>query len=85
LRAECVQPEENVMRFVVPALGLGALALVGFMATSEPASAAKSKMGCEIGKQTWDASAGQCVAAKGKAKKAKKARKTAARAKGKKK
>jgi hypothetical protein len=76
-----VQLEENVMRFVVPALGLSALALVGFMATSEPASAAKSKMGCEIGKQTWDATQGKCVAAKGKAKRT--ARKGKAKAKAK--
>jgi hypothetical protein len=81
-----VQLEENVMRFVFPALGLSVLALVGFMAASEPASAAKSKMGCQVGKEVWDAGAGRCVPGKGKAK-AKKSgkKKTAAKAKGKKK
>lgn len=65
------------MRLVVPAFGLSALALVGFIAGSDPATAAKSKMGCEIGKQKWNATLGRCEAAKGKATRT--ARKSAAR------
>src|SRR5262249_8803841 len=56
----------NVMRLVVPALGLTALALVGFMVPSGPASAAKTKMGCEVGKEVWNATAGKCEAGKSK-------------------
>jgi hypothetical protein len=51
------------MRVVVVALG--ALALAGLVASSEPASAAKTKMGCERGKQTWNATLGRCEASKG--------------------
>lgn len=54
------------MRLVVPALGLSALALVAFMVPSGPASAAKSKMGCEVGKQVWNATLGRCEAGKSK-------------------
>jgi len=54
------------MRLVVPAFGLSALAIVGFMASSEPASAAKTKMGCERGKQVWNATLGRCEAGKSK-------------------
>jgi hypothetical protein len=57
----------NIMRLVVPAFGLSALALVGFMASSDPATAAKTKMGCEVGKEKWNATLGRCEAAKGKA------------------
>ena len=53
------------MRFVLVALG--ALAFVGLAASPEPASAAKTKMGCERGKQTWNATLGRCEASKGKA------------------
>jgi hypothetical protein len=56
--------EEQVMRVVVVALG--ALALACLVASSEPASAAKTKMGCERGKQVWNATLGQCVAGKSK-------------------
>jgi hypothetical protein len=56
--------EEEVMRFVVVALG--ALALAALAAPPGPASAAKTKMGCERGKQVWDATAGRCVAGKSK-------------------
>jgi hypothetical protein len=52
------------MRFVV--VGLGALALVGLAASAGPASAAKTKMGCEVGKQVWNATLGRCVAGKSK-------------------
>jgi hypothetical protein len=64
-------------------VALGALALVGF-AASEPASAAKSKMGCTVGKQVWNATTGTCVAGKSKyAGMAKPAKKAASKAKGK--
>jgi hypothetical protein len=47
---------------------LGTVALAGFAAAVlvQPANAAKSKMGCEIGKQVWSASEGKCVAGKSK-------------------
>jgi hypothetical protein len=56
---------------------LGALAVVGLVYASG-AEAAKSKMGCERGKEVWDAAAGKCVAGKAKAKAAKKTAKKAA-------
>jgi hypothetical protein len=65
------------MRFVGFACGLAALALAG-MVYAAPADAAKSKMGCERGKEVWDAAAGKCVAGKAKAKAAKKTAKKAA-------
>jgi hypothetical protein len=49
----------QVMRIVIIAFAFAALAGVGLVA---PANAGKSKMGCEIGKEVWDASAGKCVA-----------------------
>ncbi len=52
------------MRFVVVALG--ALALVGIAASAGPASAAKTKMGCERGKQVWNATLGRCEAGRSK-------------------
>ncbi|HWE18838.1 MAG TPA: hypothetical protein VG758_16895 [Hyphomicrobiaceae bacterium] len=54
------------MRLVV--VGLGALALAGLVLSAGPgpASAAKTKMGCERGKQVWNATQGQCVAGKSK-------------------
>jgi hypothetical protein len=45
---------------------LSALALVAVAVSSGPATAAKSKMGCEKGKERWDAAAGKCVAGKSK-------------------
>jgi hypothetical protein len=73
------------MRFVV--IALGALALAGLVASPEPASAAKSKMGCERGKEAWNATLGRCEAAKGKATRTARrpARKAAPKAAGKKK
>jgi hypothetical protein len=59
------------------AYGLGALAVVGLVYGSG-AEAAKSKMGCERGKEVWDAAAGKCVPGKAKAKAAKKTAKKAA-------
>ena len=61
------------MRLMIVAIGLTALAVASLV---QPAAAKKSKMGCEMGKQIWDASAGKCVdgkytkKAKSKAKKA---------------
>jgi hypothetical protein len=73
---EATSIEEESMRLVVLACGLGVLALAGATFSSDPAAAAKTKMGCERGKQAWNATAGKCEARKaGKpAKKAAKAK-----------
>jgi len=47
------------MRSMIVAIGVAALA-AGVLA--QPAAAKKSKMGCEVGKESWDASIGKCVA-----------------------
>ena len=60
------------MRAMIVAIGLAALA-AGVLA--QPAAAKKSKMGCEVGKEIWDASIGKCVAGKYSKKPAKKAKK----------
>jgi hypothetical protein len=60
LLGECSKGVE-FMRFVIVAIGAAALA-AGVLA--QPAMAKKSKMGCEIGKEIWDASAGKCVPGK---------------------
>ena len=49
------------MRSMMVAIGLAALA-VGLLA--QPAAARKSKMGCEVGSEVWDATEGKCVAGK---------------------
>ena len=49
------------MRSMIVVIGLAALA-VGSI--SQPAAAKQSKMGCQIGKEVWDASQGKCVAGK---------------------
>jgi hypothetical protein len=54
------------MRLSVFAYGLGAVALVGLVYATDPAAAAKSKMGCQIGKEVWNASVGKCVPGKSK-------------------
>ncbi len=54
------------MRLSVLACGLGALAIAGFVYGSDPAAAAKSKMGCERGKEVWNATSGKCEAGKPK-------------------
>jgi hypothetical protein len=59
---------------------LGALALAGLVASSEPAVAAKSKMGCERGKEAWNATLGRCEASKAKRKATKTARRPAKKA-----
>jgi hypothetical protein len=46
------------MRSMIVAIGLAALAVGAFV---QPAAAKKSKMGCEIGKEVWDAAQGKCV------------------------
>jgi hypothetical protein len=50
--------EEKVMRVVVVALGAAALACA--VASSGPATAAKTKLGCERGKEVWNATVGRC-------------------------
>ena len=64
------------MRKALIAVSTVAFALSAF-ATIETASAAEklSKMGCMVGKQKWDASAGKCMDAPAAAKKAKKSAK----------
>ena len=53
-----------------------ATVLAAFAATTYSAEAAKkSKMGCEVGKQVWDAAEGKCVAGKYTKKATKKAKK----------
>lgn len=50
---------EELMRIKIALLSLGALVAGSFV---YPASADKTKMGCERGKETWDAQTGKCVA-----------------------
>jgi hypothetical protein len=74
------------MRLSVFACSLGAIALTALAYSSDPATAAKTKLGCERGKEVWSASAGKCVPGKSKytktvAKAAKKAAKKAPAAK----
>jgi hypothetical protein len=64
--------EEEVMRSMIVAAGLAALA-AGVLA--QPAAAKKSKMGCEIGKEHWDATEAKCLPGKAAKKTAKKAKK----------
>jgi hypothetical protein len=54
---------EEVMRSLFVALGVAGVAGMLFV---QPAAAAKTKMGCVIGKEVWDASQGKCVAGKPK-------------------
>jgi len=60
------------MRIRIVALSLGALVIAS---VAHPATAAKTKMGCERGKEIWDASAGKCVPGKYVKKASKKAEK----------
>jgi hypothetical protein len=53
--------EEEAMRAMIVAIGLAALA-AGVLA--QPAAAKKSKMGCEVGKEHWDATVGKCMPGK---------------------
>ena len=54
------------MRLAVLACSLGAIALAGLVHSPNPATAAKTKMGCERGKEVWSASAGKCVPGRSK-------------------
>jgi hypothetical protein len=63
------QSEERVMRSMIIVTGLAAL-VAGVLA--QPAAAKKSKMGCEIGQEHWDAVAGKCMPGKSVRKAAKK-------------
>lgn len=58
------------MRSTVVASALGLLALVALIGAPGPAGAAKSKMGCEIGTEVWNAGAGKCQPGTPKYKKA---------------
>jgi hypothetical protein len=49
------------MRAMIVAIGLTAF-VVGSLA--QPAAAAKSKMGCEKGREVWNAAEGKCVPGK---------------------
>jgi acetyl/propionyl-CoA carboxylase alpha subunit len=60
------------MRWTV--ITISAVALVGAVFVG-PARAAKSKMGCEIGSEIWDASQGKCVPGKHVKKSMKKSKK----------
>jgi hypothetical protein len=51
---------EEAMRLSVFASVLSVLALVALVAGPGPADAAKSKMGCEIGSEVWNAGLGKC-------------------------
>ena len=62
------------MRSMIVAIGLAALAVGLFV---QPAAAKKSKMGCEVGKEVWDAAEGKCVAGKYTRKTAKRSKKAA--------
>ena len=57
------------MRSMIIALGVVALAAGSF---AVPATAAKSKMGCEVGKEVWNAAEGKCLPGTASAKTAKK-------------
>jgi hypothetical protein len=54
---------EEVMRIITMAIGLAAFAVA---TPTQPAAAAKSKMGCEIGSEIWSATDGKCVPGKPK-------------------
>jgi len=60
------------MRWTV--ITISAVALVAGVFAG-PARAAKSKMGCEIGSEVWDASQGKCVPGKHAKKSPKKGKK----------
>lgn len=60
------------MRSMIIAAGVVAIA-AGVLA--HPAAAKKSKMGCEIGREHWDAAEAKCVPGKAPRKTAKKGKK----------
>ena len=66
------------MRRALVSLTAVAFAISAFAAVDTASAAKMSKMGCMVGKEKWDASAGKCMAAKPVKKAAKKtAKKTA--------
>jgi hypothetical protein len=56
---------EDVMRIVMMGMGIGLVACAALL-TVQPATAAKSKMGCEIGSEVWNAGSGKCEPGKPK-------------------
>jgi hypothetical protein len=74
--ARTKEAKEALMRTKIVALSLGAL-LVGSLAY--PATADKTKMGCEKGKEVWNAQAGKCEPGEYTKKAAKKPAKKAAK------
>ena len=60
------------MRSMIVAIGLAAFAVGAFV---QPAAAKKSKMGCEMGREHWDAAEAKCMPGKSTKKSAKKAKK----------
>jgi hypothetical protein len=60
------------MRSMIIAAGLAAIA-VGMLA--QPAAAKKSKMGCEIGREHWDATEAKCMPGRSVRRTARKAKK----------
>ncbi|HJZ31038.1 MAG TPA: hypothetical protein VKF35_08030 [Hyphomicrobiaceae bacterium] len=51
------------MRSMIVVLSLAGFAACGL---ALPASAAKTKMGCQVGKEVWNAADGKCVPGKSK-------------------
>ena len=60
------------MRSMIIAFGVAAVVAGVF---AQPAAAKKSKMGCEIGREHWDAAEGKCMPGKSTRKAARKAKK----------
>ena len=58
-----------------PMIAATALAAFAAVALAQPAAAKKSKMGCEVGKEVWNAAEGKCVPGKYTRKTAKKGKK----------
>jgi hypothetical protein len=75
--ANCNIKEALPMRKTVIALSATAFALSSMVFVAGPASAATTKMGCMVGKQTYNAMEGKCIDAKPVKKAAKKAAKKA--------
>jgi hypothetical protein len=50
------------MRLSVLASVLSVLAVMALVGAPDPADAAKSRMGCEIGSEVWNAGLGKCEA-----------------------
>lgn len=64
------------MRIVIVAFALAAFAIASLV---EPAAAAQTKMGCEKGKEVWNAADGKCVPGTAKKRTAKSAAKKKAK------